>query len=701
MLELRDYYSKVKVLISILIVILILINTPVLAQGLSRPMNTQAKGTYYSYAATLEDSNKNYISTQINFNNEEVYLFDKKGNGLGFYIVTHTKDRIYVYELDDKLQLENRYEVSKLKKIDGTLRYFKIPTDAIISGNRVLIAFKHENAILSIENGEIKEIISIPDDCSMRSLIATVNKNYVIAYPYIGTKTAKKNYIFSFENGVGHKVFNIGDEETIKDPVINAFGGERGLEKYYRSKEREYLFGNAGFAAYKSIDSQTWNGFSVDTFLDFKYANKYNDKWISSALDSNYKNGIYTSVDGEKWNKVSAQGDFDIQSILYDGTKYVAMGSQLITNERIYVLAYSQDGVSWTNKYFKGNDNLYIKQSKDGYLVMLDNVAYYIKDILQFDKIDIFNKVPLPGKFSWEKINIPNKNSIRRINDILIDGSNIIAVGSGERIYNTFSILISKDYGNTWNVIQNNDAYGKELFHVSKIDKGYAAFADEHVFIFDNSGTYTVHDIKTTNYNEEIVKNYFEKYKASNNYPKVYINFLEKGVKLDGVNMDSLILEFSEKSPAVWDGEKFIADISIESDKFSLNENGNCLIYSKDGINWNAFRDNIKLDIYSILRVDDTYFGTGHIQYEGYKSFKGKDLKNITIYDEGLNTRDFEYNGKVFIGISKENGKLYTTSDGTTWKEEYIDIEDELLNSVWDGQRLWAVGNNGTIVRGQ
>lgn len=612
-------------------------------------------------ANTLTVDESNYISTKVDLQNEKPIFLGEKTKSLGYYVVTHNDSQIFIYEFDYKLNVENKYKISKYIKIKDSRAYLGNRIDVRIKDDKLIFrSFNQANTIISIKDEKIIQTVMIPEGLHIMSTASVGNENYIFAYAYSNNEVSYKDCIFTFKDGKGFTELSMKDSKFVSDAVRHVMG-ERNLDSFFTNGEDMFLIGNMGAAAIKEKDSNGWMGFKINMTRELNKISNFNGRFIASSEDSStgpVNHAIVASDDGYSWEELLDTGRYKVNSIWYDGKNYIVWANA----EKVNVLFHSVNGYDWNKKYWVQDTDMHITKVNNGYLI-LDNSTLYLSDqLLNFDKIQFSLDVPNINNIKWESID--TKTGVKgRLNDILIDGDNIIAVGSSDRIYNTMAMLISRDGGATWKIIRDNEGYtSKEPYHVEKIKDGYIAFGWKKTYKIDVLGNYTVLNTKNTNYNKEIIEEYFKNNPTLKLYSRLYLNPLQANATIDGESLPGKISSITTYKKCIWNGKEFVLKLDMG------NNNVTKTIATKDGITW-----------YTVL---------GNKNYNKY-----------------FNDDEFIINkGKTHIKIEGNNRlstSLHTSIDGgITWNEEFIEENSLLIRAKWDGEYFWIVGR-GIILKGK
>ena len=117
---------------------------------------------------------------------------------------------------------------------------------------------------------------------------------------------------------------------------------------YY--KNNKYLIcGSKNNTAVISIseDLELWDNFTLNQTSIIKDIAYGNGKYI--AVGISYETGckVYSSLDGINWDLIADNFTTNLNSIIYDDTKFVTVGSNGTTGE----VFYSLDGINWEEQY--------------------------------------------------------------------------------------------------------------------------------------------------------------------------------------------------------------------------------------------------------------------------------------------------------------------------------------------------------------
>ena len=199
-----------------------------------------------------------------------------------------------------------------------------------------------------------------------------------------------------------------------------------------------------GFLGYRatSVDGINWNEKRPFSYCSFYNSTHFKDRFLLLGIDTNqdkFKSCVYSSSDGENWEKV-----FEIADVCF---------KQMASNKDIYVIAsdggelyYTKDGRNFcsmgtSDKFYQGIYDIAINN---------DNVAVIV-GMNYFN--GVISSVKCPGSKVVKSYDFTDMLSI---NSVTTDGNKFVAIGkskSGELV------ILRKESGKKWKRIKLNRSY--------------------------------------------------------------------------------------------------------------------------------------------------------------------------------------------------------------------------------------------------
>lgn len=391
-----------------------------------------------------------------------------------------------------------------------------------------------------------------------------------------------------------------------------------------------------------------------------RYSN-YND------LVSTDESGSIVSINDDTWTEI-AVGDRDFKGIAYGNGTFVAIGDG-------GTLAYSTDGITWTNKtIFGGNGSFETICYGNGKFVALGNgtINAYSEDGITW--------------FANPSLSISATDIIY---DVIYANNKYVAVGTnGVILYSEDAII--------WNAGVSENIRG--LRSITYGNGKFVAVGDG-VILYSEDGIHwtIVTGVEASTYIVEYANNKFL------TYPSMHIS--EDGINWSGNISDASrhILFFSfpthqTESLAFCNG-RFLA--TSHSEAFGA--------YSDDGINWSAYIPHCGSEIVKIsnlISYNDMFMGFGSFNSNPvYTSLDGinwveKAPCNIGIIGQGSRFPLHAYgNGKLIVAscyYGTTTKIAYTEDDGESWRS--VNLENvKLYNMIYGNGMFVGVGANNII----
>jgi hypothetical protein len=359
---------------------------------------------------------------------------------------------------------------------------------------------------------------------------------------------------------------------------------------------------------------------------------------------------IYTSKDGVKWNKAISRRMDSIckaNDIIYNrGTAIiVGMGGDIAT---------SRDGLTWDIS----NNNLKLLCEKDNKFIAVDSEITYTKKKFEAEKFTY-------KKYVYTSIDGLLWAKEKEIKDDIDLGQ---LIWSGKEY-----ISINKNYLYTSNNLvtwqKENISSLKKLGYINRLtadSNWYVLFGDNGTAISKDKKKWTVR-INSSHYTPYIVigKDRLLEY----NFGSKQISVSADGVKWKNVNFEDYKCSINQ---IIYSGNQFIC---IGSD---------CILYSKDGLNWNKAQtpDKFNGNIGKLVYSGAAYVATGENDL-----FYSRDGSVWTkAFSSGL------YSGLSWTGsefILTGGTSIVTSKDGASWQEEKLVESRYYISGVIGNDKIY------------
>ena len=379
-----------------------------------------------------------------------------------------------------------------------------------------------------------------------------------------------------------------------------------------------------------SNDGVHWKRYSFEPEDTDRYYSM-NTVWAGnryiSVCSQQYVQTIYTSKDGVKWSTSISRHNGKAKDIIYNRGTSIIVGAE-------GDIATSNDGLTWNIS----NNNHKVLYYKDNKFISIDNEITYV------NKKDVYKKYLYTSKdgLIWKK-----ENEIKED----IDLGNLVWSGKEYISLNNYCIYTSNNLL-TWK--KDDISSLKKLGHIKSFttdgnwyvlfgNKGTAISKDKKKWtIRTNSSYYTPHIV--------IGKNCMVGY----NYGNKQISVSVDGVKWKDIEFTNFKCSISE---VVYSGNQFIC---IGSD---------CILYSKDGLNWTKAQTPDKFNgiIKKLVSSGSSYAAIGEkaLLYSG----DGSVWTETYSFNSDLPSLDLGWTGGEYIAVKNDFG-IATSKDGTSWQKE-------------------------------
>ena len=397
-----------------------------------------------------------------------------------------------------------------------------------------------------------------------------------------------------------------------------------------------------------------------------RYSN-YND------LVSTDESGSITSINDDTWTEITV-GNRDFKGIAYGNGTFVAIGDE-------GTLAYSTDGVTWTNKVLYGGHHNFETICYDG----TKFIALGHNDELPYRVINAYSEDGII--WSTDKdIVVPARTIIY---DVIYANNKYVAVG-------TNGVILYSEDAITWNAGVSENMRG--LNSIAYGNGKFVAVGGGVILYSEDGINWTVvAGVEASTYIVEYANNKFL------TYPSIHIS--EDGINwsrnISDVARHILYFSFSsfQTENLAYCNGRFLA--TSHSKAFGS--------YSDDGINWSACIPHCgseRVTIGSLISYNGIFMGFGAWNGDPvYTSLDGinwvkKAPCNIGIISQGSQLPLHAYgNGKLIVAscYSSTTTKIaYTEDDGESWGS--VNLENvELYDMTYGNGMFVGVGKNNII----
>ncbi len=405
----------------------------------------------------------------------------------------------------------------------------------------------------------------------------------------------------------------------------------------------------------KSADLKSWNQINTDTKENIN----------SVIFTGNYfyavgkNNTLIKSSDGIKWTQISIsqfennKGNIDFNDILWDGTKFITVGSKICTSE---------DGEHWVNRTLDSRSNLYLTS------ITYFN-GYYIAS-------ELFGSVML----SLDGVNW--KTYLHRgdvTNQVFHDDKSFFALANNGGIIKLDFVEEAEKIDSGWK--NNRELTQFDLRGIATNSSGRLVAVGMYGIIrTSTNGT----DWKVI---ESGTRETLNTIKYFNN--KFFVP-TANGIILTSPNG----LDWSKVNTG---STSDIQDIEYNGSVFVAVGTNGCIITSKDGLVWSTRTNGTigGLDLGSVSYFKNKFYVFGKEWYgRAFSSSDGLNWSDISGFNQGSDTKynDILYKSaynKDTIVVSTVGG-LITSKNGSDWK--FIPLECD-FRVFYTGQYFIVYGN--------
>ena len=388
-----------------------------------------------------------------------------------------------------------------------------------------------------------------------------------------------------------------------------------------------------------------------------RYSN-YND------LVATYESGSTISINDDTWTEITV-GDRDFKGIAYGNGTFVAIGDG-------GTLAYSNDGVTWTNKtIFGGNGSFETICYGNGKFAALGNgtINAYSEDGI-----------------TWSTNQNLSISATDIIYDVIYANNKYVAVG-------TNGVILYSEDAITWNAGVSENMRG--LNSITYGNGKFVAVGGGVILYSEDGINWTVvAGVEVSTYIVEYANNTFV------TYPTIFTS--EDGINWSPTitsSADILYFSFSFQTESLaYCNGRFLA--TSYSREFGS--------YSDDGINWSAYIPHCgseRVTISSLISYNGIFMGFGAWNGDPvYTSLDGinwvkKAPCNIGIISQGSQLPLHAYgNGKLIVAscYSSTTSIAYTEDDGESWGSAKLE-NVELYDMAYGNGIFVGVGKSNII----
>ena len=395
-----------------------------------------------------------------------------------------------------------------------------------------------------------------------------------------------------------------------------------------------------------------------------RYSN-YND------LVSTDESGSITSINDDTWTEITV-GDRDFKGIAYGNGTFVAIGDN-------GNLAYSTDGVTWTNKILYGGHHNFETICYDG----TKFIALGHNDELPYRVINAYSEDGIIWSIDKDIV-VPARTTIY---DVIYANNKYVAVG-------TNGVILYSEDAITWNAGVSENIRG--LRSVTYGNGKFVAVGGGVILYSEDGIHWTI--VTGVESNTCLVK-------YANNtfvtYPMIYTS--KDGINWSPSITSETILYFSfpiypTENLAYCNGRFLATSHSIEFG-----------VYSDDGINWSAYVPHCgseRVKISNLISYNGIFMGFGAWNGDPvYTSLDGinwvkKAPCNIGIISQSSQSPLHAYgNGKLIVAscCSSTTTKIaYTEDDGESWGSAKLE-NVELYDMAYGNGIFVGVGKSNII----
>ena len=524
---------------------------------------------------------------------------------------------------------------------------------------------------------------------AVENITVDINTNEIATF-----KECETNY----NNSVDHAVVAFDTDNLV---AVKAYG--QGIITLY------YNDTSIGDTAWPSSYYMTKN---INSIYDLIYVN---DMFIGvgengciiygyyNELISTDETGSITSINPNNWTEITI-GDRDFKGIAYGNGTFVAIGDG-------GTLAYSNDGVTWTNKVlYGGHDdydticydgtkfialghnneppyNVINAYSEDGIIWSTDKDIITPARTIIYDVIYANNKYVAVGSngtilYSDVETNMPDdirwfsgvSDNVNDLHSVTYANGKFVAVGkytdpnSGSAPIAT--IIYSED-GIHW-TIADNTFYQANLYTVSYIKNHFIAIYGKKTFASDDGITWS--NLREDNFSTSISYITYGNGRFVTSTPSSPFCLYS----YDGINWFRYLKTVVPNNVQSSDIDNII---SLDNIFVGFSGNISRSYYSSNGLDWTiGGSTGVGMGVYYAPYHLCYAFGNNKLVICTNKGISctednGKTWTSFT-FDAGTFINDIAYNNGLFVGVGKNgtNGVIAYSEDGLNWSTTTIDF---------------------------
>ena len=598
------------------------------------------------------------------------------------------------------------------------------------NGNSVVLVGESGKILLgSSSSSDVSVVSSIDENVNFSDIVYENNKYTALGTSIVGYK--HNFHVYNSPNGSNWSIDYSTSEDYYADMLV--FGNN----KYVAIGDLYGIESEDKASVLVSSDAVTWTQSNIPlvknsvltglTFGDGKFV-------VSGYVyeSGSYNTFIITSSDGTNWNYAINDVNGSFNSVYYDGIKFIAIGSQVINNQKKAMIYASSDSVTWGEVTIEGstlnNQNLQKIVYFDGkYYLSGTKTANYFESSDLSTWTNSSNTVLTSYNTiitDFEEVN-SNLYIVEGSSTYIFDGStysssitsstsspfdNIVSFKNSLYIfgnsYNDKIIYKSDDNGTTWNTIEHNLG----------IQANYVKANDEVIVILNQQKQYA-YSSDGINWQSGTIASTAE-LPITNTYDMTYGKgvFIARGRSFAYVNGVSDETNYIVTSTNGKDWEVSKSDYSIDQFHYA-----NDIFYLRDSTETN-------INLYTSLdaktwELKDNYIKAGSSYYLTDISFIVDNLETaialgssstvLKIEDECIKnyslTGNEIYNSfrtyakykDAYIVIGSSNTFYYTT-DFISWYKLYFSVDNLIttISKIYQaGDSLIIIGTNGAIIK--
>ncbi|MBN1981153.1 MAG: hypothetical protein JW795_06455 [Chitinivibrionales bacterium] len=401
---------------------------------------------------------------------------------------------------------------------------------------------------------------------------------------------------------------------------------------------------------------------------------------IALTGESMDSSAILTSVDGTHWSLSPQRIKGILNTLLWNGTRLVAVGSTGKGSESdSCIIATSADGVTWTRIGTNVPGELRTVIWNGTRLVAVG--ASIGAEMAGFSKSS-GNIMTSTDGTTWTR---QYPDAVYPLNTILWANDRFIAAGGKTTEGKDTGFLVTSSDGIAWTPCNTNSS-GK-LYTVIWNGSQYIVYGSNGTILSSSDGTTWTSQVSQWSPEANPVQ--------SNGTIRVSVGALGRiATSTDGIAWKEQSSGTGVTRPlksVFWTGSQLVAVGASGQTKEPMH--GNCILTSPDGITWTSRTVPVNKELFfvtgsnsQLLAVGDT--GTILTSPDGVTWTARSSGTTVQLYGAA-------WNGTVWV-IVGEGGITATSTDGIEWKwQTSPEITGSLLSIVWTGKHLLAGGIPG------